>query len=735
MAACNSGPDLNTKDDPGGTQDIADALAQLPEAQVLQYSADGIPQFIVGDLGRVGDAQESSLVAGDSSLRTAMEPLLKAFRLENKDLVLRKVNTDELGARHFRYNQKFNGLDVVGADLVVHVDVKGTISGANGTARGDISPTLGATSIAASAADTNIAADGRWAGMTGRRVTGSRMVYIQAQDGSFHKAHEEIVEGLRGQDPVRDLVYVDADNGAIIEHHPQIQHARNRMTYSANNGTSLPGTLKRTEAQAATGDTAVDKAHDSTLDVYEAFKLFWNRDSIDNAGMTLISTVHYSNNYCNAFWNSSQMTYGDGNASQGCAPLANSLDVAGHEIGHGITERESNLVYSGEPGGLNESYSDIFGAFTEAYRLGGRNGTLSLDPKVFLIGDEVLPPYLRNMCDPAADGVSKDRWSSGLGGVDVHYSSGPNNLVFCLLTKGGQHPRITGGPMVPALGMDKTIRIFYKANVDLLTSNSNYAAMRNAMITATQQLGYDQATQDAVACGYAAILVGTAPASCGGSPPPPPPGDVVLSNGVGVAASDSVVGNFKFYKLTVPSGQTTLTFNLSGGTGDADMYMQFGAHPSETVYQCRPYLSGNNETCTVTNPQAGDWFVGLHAYSAYSGATLKGTYSGSTSGDPYLTNGVPVGSISGATSSAQYWRINVPAGRTLSIRISGGSGDADLYTRFGARPTTATYACRPYLSGNNETCTHTTTSTTTGDWYVMLRGYTAYSGVQLIGSF
>jgi vibriolysin len=113
------------------------------------------------------------------------------------------------------------------------------------------------------------------------------------------------------------------------------------------------------------------------------------------------------------------------------------------------------------------------------------------------------------------------------------------------------HPRGKTTNMVPAIGMDKAIRIFYKANVDILTTNSNYAAMRTAMVSAAQQLGYDQATQDAVACAYAAIAVGTAPASCGGGPPP---GDTVLTNGTAVSASDSVVGNFKFYKLTVPAG-------------------------------------------------------------------------------------------------------------------------------------------------------------------------------------
>lgn len=217
------------------------------------------------------------------------------------------------------------------------------------------------------------------------------------------------------------------------------------------------------------------------------------------------------------------------------------------------------------------------------------------------------------------------------------------------------------------------------------------------------------------------------------------PGPIPLTNGVPVTGiADSVAGNFKYYSLVVPAGQSTLTFSISGGTGNADLFVNFGATPTDTVYQCRPNLSGNAETCTFTPPQTGTYYVGLRMSSAYSGVTLTGTYSGSSgcaTGDPVLTNGVGQ-SISGASGSNTYRCIkSVPAGRTLTLRSSGGTGDADLYTQFNARPTTSSYLCRPYLSGNNETCTHTTTSSTAGDWYVLLRGYTAYSGTTLIGSY
>jgi vibriolysin len=718
------------KDDPSDMTDINDALAALPEAEVLSTADDGMPTYIVGDLAKVSAMQTDDAAVADTALRPALPKVLAVFRLHTDDLQLRRMNVDETGGRHFRYTQTFNGLPVVGGDLVVHVDVKGAVHAVNGTARGDIPTSLGANGISQSAAMSTITADARYRSAT---ASGVRPVYIQTADGQMHKAFEATLEGTRAGDPFKDRVFVDVDSNAIVAVHPTIHYAKNRQIYSANNGTTLPGTVKRTEGQAANADATVNLSYQHAGDVYDAYSTILGRDSFDNAGATLINTVHYSTNYCNAFWNGTQMVYGDGNAAQGCASLANSLDVTGHEMTHAVTERESGLIYSGESGGLNESYSDIFGAWVEAWVDGGRNGTLSLANDVFLIGDEVLPPALRYMCDPATDGVSRDIYSSTLGSVDVHYSSGPNNLAFCLMSKGGTHPRGKTTVNVPAIGMDKAIRIFYKAQTDLLTANSNYAAMRTAMTQAALTL-YDQATADKVGCAYAAIAVGTAPTSCGGTPPPPPPTDGVLVNNTPqTGVSDSVVGNFKFWKIDVPASQTSLKITIAGGTGDADLYLQATNKPTLTSYVCRPYVSGNSETCTITNPAAGTYWVGLNAYTAYSGVTLTGSFTGGTTpppGDTVLTSGVPVTGLAGASGSAQYFHIVVAPNKTVTVKINGGTGDADLYTRAGSRPTTTTYACRPYLNGNTETCT--ASSGTAGiDEFVMVRGFSAFTGVTL----
>jgi vibriolysin len=623
---------------------------------------------------------------------------------------------------------------VIGGDLVVHVDIKGAVYSVNGSARGDIDAAMGASPISVSQAMAAINGDGRFAGLA---VQDQRTVYLQTDDGALHKAYETTVTGMRGQNPARDKVYVDQDSGAIVAVYPQIHFAENRKVYSANNGSSTPGTLKRSEGQAATSDVDVNAAYDNTGSTWEGYHSFWNRDSYDNNGAALISTVHYSSNYCNAYWDGSQMVYGDGSTSQGCRPLARGLDVTAHELTHAVTERESGLVYSGEPGGMNESMSDIFGAFVESWVDGGKDGDMPLTTDTFLVGEDIITGGLRMMCDPAADGASRDIWTSTVGNVDVHYSSGVPNLMFCLLVKGGHHPRNKTTTQVTGIGMEKAIRILYKAQTDILTSSSKFATVRTAMEQATTALGYDQATKDAVGCAWAAVAVGTAPTSCGGGGGGGGGGGTALTNNVGVTVSGAT-GSSATWTLAVPAGQASVTFTISGGTGDADMYLgAVGTQPTTTTYTCRPYKNGNAETCTVTNPAAGTYHVMLNGYAAFSGVTLKGAYvaggGGGGGGDTYLTNGTAVTGVAGATNSAQYWRIAVPAGKTLTIKTSGGSGDADLYTRAGARPTTTTYACRPYQNGNAETCT--ATNTAAGDYYVMVRGYSTFSGVSLIASY
>ena len=214
-------------------------------------------------------------------------------------------------------------------------------------------------------------------------------------------------------------------------------------------------------------------------------------------------------------------------------------------------------------------------------------------------------------------------------------------------------------------------------------------------------------------------------------------GGNTLTNGVGITIADATVNHQQNWTMVVPAGATNLSFTLSGGTGDADLYVKFGSAPTLSSYDCRPYVSGNAETCNISNVQAGTYYVMVNAYAAYSGVTLKGSYStGGGGGGNVLTNGVPVTGLSGTsgTLSSDY-TLTVPSGKTsVTIKISGGTGDADLYVKLNAVPTLSSYDCRPYITGNSETCTFTPPSGG-GVYHVKLNAYTTYSGVSLTGSY
>lgn len=215
-----------------------------------------------------------------------------------------------------------------------------------------------------------------------------------------------------------------------------------------------------------------------------------------------------------------------------------------------------------------------------------------------------------------------------------------------------------------------------------------------------------------------------------------PGGDTELTNNQGVTINGATGSETMFF-IDVPAGATNLEVNLAGGSGDADIYVQQGTQPTQTQYQCRPYKSGNTESCSFSAPAAGKWYVMVRGYSSYSNATLTATYStgsgGGCTSSACLDNGIPVTNVSGSRSSETFYTIDVPANSQLTVTTSGGSGDADLYVKAGSAPTTRSYDCRPYRNGNNETCTINVTQA--GTYHVMLRGYSAYSGLQITASY
>ncbi|MFK7888186.1 MAG: S8 family peptidase [Gammaproteobacteria bacterium] len=227
-------------------------------------------------------------------------------------------------------------------------------------------------------------------------------------------------------------------------------------------------------------------------------------------------------------------------------------------------------------------------------------------------------------------------------------------------------------------------------------------------------------------CGSGLVDAAAAVAAVSGSNPPG--GGNTLQNGVAKTGLSASTNGELRYTLSVPAGASDLSFAISGGSGDADLYVRFGSAPTTSTYNCRPYLNGNNETCNISNVQAGTYHVMVRAYSTFSNVSLVGSFTtgggGPTGGTFSRTN------QSASTNNWNRYTVSVPSGMSsLVVQIAGGSGDADLYLRRGSAPTTSSYSCRPYLNGNSETCT--VNNPQSGTWHIGVRAYRTYSGVNV----
>ena len=227
-------------------------------------------------------------------------------------------------------------------------------------------------------------------------------------------------------------------------------------------------------------------------------------------------------------------------------------------------------------------------------------------------------------------------------------------------------------------------------------------------------------------CGSGIIDAAAAVMSTGATAPAPDPvADTLLINGISKTSLQGAAGSTLMFTLEVPVGATNLVFALSGGTGDADLYVKYASPPTTSSYDCRPYLSGNNESCNISLIQAGIYHVMVRGYSSFSNTSLTASFT-----EPASAGGWAESGLSALTGQWQHFILDVPAGiNSLNIDMSGGTGDADLYVRFNAAPTSTSYQCRPFRSGNNESCVFTAPQA--GRWYISIKAYSSYSGVNL----
>ena len=674
---------------------------------IKDEDSKGVPTFVTGDLGKLTAKNDKAA----KDFLKAQKHLLPMTGNEDFDAV--STTGDNLGQTHIKFQQKIRGLKVVGAEYIVHADGNGNVFAMNGRFVADKDLPRNPTVDAWSAIEKAVGQ----AGITNPKYAAGKpeLLYVVNDKSNAYLTWSHVVSHTNEQGRNIDTIFADATSGDLVLIDSQIKHARNRQTYTANNGFTLPGTLVLSETSGSTSDVTLQKAHDYAGVTYDYFWSQHSRDSYNGAGATIRSSVHYGSNYNNAGWTGSQMVYGDGDGTT-FGPFSRALDVVAHELGHAVTDTSADLVYQNESGALNEATSDIFGVAAEAWSYG------SVSSLTWKVGEDCYTPAtsgdaLRYMNNPTADGSSKDYYPTRYTGTQdnggVHWNSGIANLAFYLMVTGGTHPRGVTTVNVPALNatamtsISMGAKIWYRALTVYMTSSTNFQGARTATAQAATDL-YGATANNTVHKAWDAVGVPGTPGGGGGT--------TVLSNGVAVTGQSASTGTWKHFKITVPSGQTQLKVEQSGGTGDADLYVRFGSQPTSSTYTCRPYLNGNTETCTQTNPSAGDWYISIYAYATYSGLSIKATYTGAAACTSVS------GSLSGTGANWYSTQYTSSVSGTHTGKLTGPSGpDFDLYLQKWNGSSWASVA-----SGTGSTATENVTYSGTSGTY-RWRVY-AYSG-------
>ncbi|MFJ6611667.1 M4 family metallopeptidase [Streptomyces sp. NPDC091289] len=453
----------------------------------------------------------------------------KALKLGGQEkLIVRDVIKDASGTVHTRYERTYDGLPVLGGDLVTHTAADGALKSVDKATKAKIAvaSTTPKLKAAASARKVIYAGNGSpvlaWETVkTGVQNDGTpSRVHTITDATTGEKLHSyEAIETGTGNSQYSgevELTTTKTDAGFELTDGERGGH----KTYDLNQGSSGTGELVTDDDDAwgdGTGEdrqTAAVDAHYGAAKTWDFYKSELGRDGIAGDGKAAYSRVHYGESYVNAFWDDSCfcMTYGDG---EGNKNALTSIDVAAHEMTHGLTSATANLDYAGESGGLNEATSDILGASVEFFADNASDaGDYLIGEKIDINGDGTP---LRYMDQPSKDGSSADYWDENLGNIDVHYSSGVANHFFYLLAEGSGKKTINGvdydsptsdGSTLTGIGREKAYQIWYKALSVYMTSTTDYAGARVATEkAATDLFGADSEELKAVSATWTGVNV------------------------------------------------------------------------------------------------------------------------------------------------------------------------------------------------------------------------------------
>ena len=725
-------------------------------------------QALAQDASRGKPAPQFLDVAAEHQPLAAAPDLIAAYVDAGGETGFRASATqvDELGMTHVTYEQTFRGIPVDGFGYTAHADAGGelaTLSGAYAKTPDDLATT--ANFSAADAVDLALTAlelkrpmwlsDDAPAGYT--RPEGELVIYADAKGERAELAYK--LDVYTAEPLYRAWVYVSARDGRVLFEDSRIHHADEPIaavsdyngtvqitadntgsgyrlrqstsgggveTYSLRNGTSYSGAVDVADAGTPfDSDGTAVQAHYGAEQTWDYFNAAHGRNSYDGNGAKLLSYVHYSRDYVNAFWDGSRMTYGDGDGTS-YGPLT-SLDIAGHEMTHGVTEYAAGLVYRNESGALNESFSDIFGEMVEYHATGANDWQMGTDIGIGGSG------AIRSMNNPNAygdpDTYGGTNYYTGSGdNGGVHINSGVQNRWFYVLAVGASGTNDLGDAYsVTAIGRAKAAAIAYRNLAVYLGANSNYAAARAGAIQAARDLyGAGSAEEIAVTDAWYSVGVGAAYDAGGGSGdggsdacvggpvtltltldnypgetswPLRDAGGAVVESGSGYTAKGATVtaewdladGDYTFaiadsygdgiccsygnggYAVTAADG-TTVASGGSYGSGETTTFcVEGGAPAGDTQAPTTPTdLAASNVTEATVDLSwsASSDDVGVAGYNVYSNGQLLGQVAGTSA----TVNGLTAATTYAFGVSAVDAAGNESGQATASVTTAGGTG-------------------------------------------------------------
>ncbi len=556
-----------------------------------------------------------------------------------------KVEIDELNMAHTRVRQTVDGVPVWEGEAIVHLKADGSLATITDNLKENISVMSTQPNFSEKeAVNYAINQDASAAKLTDKPMVDTWIYRGETQDHLVYRVELPRLDGT--EHTSAPVIFIDAHSGVKVFEYNNLKTGTGSSLYSGtvtidtsvvgstyymedtvrrmgtfnmnntgNTTTGTGGTQSRytdtNDVWDATAQRAGVDAHYGARWTYDYFKNIHGRNGINgsngpgtiaaaaNSGISLVaSRVHFGSNYNNAFWYQNMMTYGDGNGTT-FSPLT-TLDIAGHEMTHGVTEYTANLTYANESGALNESMSDVFGAMVELY---SRGGTVTGD--TWKIGEQSYTPAtsgdaLRYMDNPHLAGnggyTSDDdpdhyteRYTGTADSGGVHINSGIANHAFYLAAAGGTHH--LSGVTVTGIGTNDAARIWYRSLSVYMTSGTNFSGARTAMLnSATDLFGSASAQYNTIATTWCAVGVGTCPGGGTPTPTPTPGGTELFVNGGFETSASPWVGSGTGY-FYIANGSYP-----QAGTG----YIYFGTANSRSGQSYQTVTIPTTATGTLT---------------------------------------------------------------------------------------------------------------------------------------